>query len=131
MYRTLVAAGLVLTLSFVGEARQEPLTVEAGQSSAFKMLRTINTAELRFAAHNQGNFATLDEMSQPQVGLLHPTMKGVVQGYLVQVMVTADRKSYIAVATPTEINGALIFTTSSSDGVIRFGSGQFVGQRVP
>jgi hypothetical protein len=53
------------------------------------------------------------------------------RGYLVQVMVTADGKSYIAVATPTEINRALIFTTSSSDGVIRFGSGQFVGQPVP
>ena len=70
-------------------------------------------------------------MSQPQVGLLDPTIKGVVRGYLVQVMVTADRKSYIAVATPTELNGALIFTTSSSDGIIRFGSGQFVGQPVP
>jgi len=103
-------------------ARQEPLTVEEGQSSAFRMLRTINTAELAFAAHNQGSFATLDEMSQPQVGLVDPTIKGVVQGYLVQVMVTADRKSYIAVATPTEINGALIFTTSS-DRFIRFGSG--------
>lgn len=130
MYRTIVAAGLVLSLSFVVAARQEPLTVEAGQSSAIWMLRMVNTAELRFAAHNQGDFATLDEMSQPQVGLLDPTFKRVVRGYLVQVMVTADRKSYIAVATPTEIDGALIFTTSS-DGFIRFGSGQFVGQRVP
>jgi hypothetical protein len=57
--------------------------------------------------------------------LLDPTIKGVVRGYLVQVKVTADRKSYIAVATPSEINGAMIFTTSS-DGFIRFGSGQFV-----
>ena len=122
MNRTLVAVGLVLTLSFVVAARQEPLTVEAGQSSAIRILRTINTAELAFAAQHQKTFATLDEMSQPQVGLLDPTIKGVVGGYLLQVMVTADRKSYIAVATPTEINGALIFTTSS-DRFIRFGSG--------
>ena len=121
-------------LAAAQQAPASQATIDSAQSAAVASLRTIATSQVTIHAvpeerrTNNGNrYGTMDELIQ--AGLLDPKRKGINSGYRLDIHLSVNKADFLAVAIPTELSGALIYTVGT-DGVVRYGSGKSIGQPV-
>jgi type II secretory pathway pseudopilin PulG len=88
----------------------------ANDSAAIANLRTINTAEVTYAATSGGNYGDLRALMS--AGLLDSRFNGAVLGY--QFDVNASGRNYFATATPLSSDAGRYGYYSTSDAVVRY-----------